>query len=441
MRISRRQWLQYTLASPGILAMGAHANDGRPLVRRPRATSGDQGSEPEWEQRIEVTVGPANADIRGTTHQALQAAVDYVAGLGGGTVRVLPGTYRLRNSVFLRTGIRLIGSGPETILFKEPSVETVLAEDSDWYDQEVTLMDASGFEVGDGVCLRTKNPNHGGMNVLKRTLVARSGNRFKLDRALRENFWTSEAPTVTSLFPLVTAEHAHNIVVEHLTVDGNKDHNLPLDGNYAGGLWFQDCHDLQFRKLVSRNNNSDAISFQICHDVLVEECHNHDNAGLGIHPGSGSQRPLMRNNRLERNDIGIFFCWGVKYGLAENNLVLDNTTGISIGHRDDENLVRGNEVRGSRNVGLLFRPERGEGFTATGNIIEENRLIDNGPEDGASVDIQGVTAGNLLARNIIRETRAPAQRIGIRIGQDAGENELRDNQIEGFAEALKDLRA
>ena len=27
------------------------------------------------------------------------------------------------------------------------------------------------------------------MTVLKRTLVARSGNRFKLDRPLRENLW------------------------------------------------------------------------------------------------------------------------------------------------------------------------------------------------------------------------------------------------------------
>ena len=25
----------------------------------------------------------------------------------------------------------------------------------------------------------------------------------------------------------------------------------------------------------------------------------------------------MRGNKLQRNDIGIFFCWGVKYGLAD----------------------------------------------------------------------------------------------------------------------------
>ena len=46
--------------------------------------------------------------------------------------------------------------------------------------------DPSGFRVGDGVCLRAKNPHNGGTEVLKRTLVARSGKRFKLDRPLRQ---------------------------------------------------------------------------------------------------------------------------------------------------------------------------------------------------------------------------------------------------------------
>ena len=35
-------------------------------------------------------------------------------------------------------------------------------------------------------------------DVIKRTLVARSGNRFKLDKGLRENLWSSGTPTVRS---------------------------------------------------------------------------------------------------------------------------------------------------------------------------------------------------------------------------------------------------
>jgi len=41
---------------------------------------------------------------------------------------------------------------------------------------------------------------------------------------------------------------------------------------------------------------------------LVENCHSHGHAGLGLHPGSGSQRSVIRGNRLSRDSIGIFFC-------------------------------------------------------------------------------------------------------------------------------------
>src|SRR5437868_9272376 len=81
----------------------------RPRVVNPRATSGDAAAEPNWDERLSVTVGPGSANIAGTTDKALQAAVDYVARLGGGTVRVLPGTYRLRNAVYLASNMRILG--------------------------------------------------------------------------------------------------------------------------------------------------------------------------------------------------------------------------------------------------------------------------------------------------------------------------------------------
>ncbi len=239
----------------------------------------------------------------------------------------------------------------------------------------------------------------------------------------------------------MTAEYATDITIENITLDGNRANNANLNGNYAGGIWMQDCSRLEFRGVTSRNYNGDGFSWQICHDVVAEDCHSHDNADLGMHPGSGSQRPLIRNNTIERNKIGIFFCWGVKYGLAEKNTIRDiATAGISIGHRDNENVVRDNDVVRSGVCGVLFRPERGEGFVATGNVVENNRIVDSGDEEGIGVDIQGVTAGNTIAHNDIRETRGPASRIGIRIGKDAGENTLTDNHFEGYATEVQDLR-
>ncbi|MBM4070809.1 MAG: hypothetical protein FJ271_17915 [Planctomycetes bacterium] len=404
-----------------------------PDPARVRATSGDP-VEPKWDERLTVTVGPGKADIVGANHKALQAAVDYVARLGGGTVQVLPGTYRLRNAVHLASGVRIRGSGKDTVLIKEPSISTKLAADSDWYDQEITLVDAKGFQIGDGVCIRAQNPHNGGQSVLKRTLVARTGKRFKLDRALRENFWLMGQATVSTLAPILTAENAHDMVVENLVLDGNKSKNDNLDGNYAGCIFMQDCRAVAIRGVTARNYNGDGISWQICHDVLVEHCHVHGNVSLGLHPGSGSQRPIMRGNRIHDNDIGIFFCWGVKFGLAEKNMIENNRSyGVSIGHRDTDNLVRDNDIKTSGKVGVLFRPERGKAFAPHRNRLIGNRLTDNAPADGYAIDVQGETEDILIEKNVLHETRPNGRRTAIRIGPKTRNVQVRDNHVEGFA--------
>ena len=419
------------------IAFTVGAND-RPPVTQPRSTSGDTAVEPDWKQKLTITVGLKDADIVGGTDKAIQAAVDYVARFGGGTVNVLPGTYRLRNSVFLQSKVRLLGAGAETILFKEPSVTTKLAADSDWYDQEITLEKADGFQIGDGITLRARGDGKNYDTVIKRTLIARTGTRFKLDRPLRDNFWQRNNAIAVSVFPLVTAENCADMTIENITLDGNRAKNANLDGNYGGCLFFQDCNRLTIRGVTARNNNGDGISWQICHDVLVENCVSENNAQLGLHPGSGSQRPVIRNNRLKNNDIGIFFCWGVKYGLAEKNAIEGNRVGISIGHRDTDNLITLNEIRASRDVGILFRPERGKDFAGHRNRLLKNNLIDNGGPTSAAIDIQGATESITITDNYFAESRGPAQRVAVRIGTQTRDIALKNNSIKGFAKETEE---
>jgi nitrous oxidase accessory protein NosD len=422
----------------------ARADDPPPVpVTDPKAIDGDSRFEPDWQERLTLTVGPERADLVGLDDRVIQAALDYVARLGGGTVQLLPGRFVLRNAVSLPSGVRVVGSGEESVVTKVPSVTAPLADDSDWYDGEITLADASGFRVGDGVVLRATNPDNGSNIVIKRTLVARSGNRFKLDRGLRENLWLSGTPTCSSLFPLLTAEHAADVVIEDLTLDGDKANNEHLDGNYAGCIFLQDCNRFTIRRVTARNNNGDGISFQICHDVRVEDCRSLDNADLGLHPGSGSQRPVLLNNRLEGNTIGLFWCWGVRFGLAEGNRIVGNRgSGVSIGHRDTDNVIRNNEIVDSGQVGILFRDDaRGQDFWPNRNRVESNRVVNSGGEDGVAIDIQGRTRDVSLLGNEILETRGPATRIGIRIGAEAGAVEESGNRIEGFKAPVLDLRS
>ncbi len=440
---SRRGWLQTALAGSVLCAFGrsaAAAED--PPVTNPRATDGDSRFEPAWDERLTLTVGPREADLVGHDDKVIQAALDYVARRGGGTVQLLPGTYTLRASVFLPSGIRLLGSGPDTILTKIASTTVPLRDDSDWYDQEITLSDSRAFRVGDSVLLRSKNPHDGGATVIKRTLIARSGDRFKLNDGLRENLWLSGTPTCSSLFPLLTSEHEADVVIEHLTLDGNLANNEHLDGNYGGCIFLQDCNRFTIRRVEARNNHGDGISFQICHDVVVDDCHSHHNSDLGVHPGSGSQRPRVTACRLEHNRIGLFWCWGVKYGLAERNQIADNRDyGISIGHNDTDNVMNENQVARSGKIGILFRDEaRGRDFWPNRNTLERNRVVDSGGDEGIAIDVQGKTRELVLTHNVLEETRAPAARVGIRIAAQCGPLTLADNQLTGFATPLDDRR-
>ena len=418
------------------LASALHGAE-RPAVTQPRQTSGDGAVQPAWEESLTVTVGNEDADIVGCDHRAIQAAIDHVARLGGGTVHVKGGPYRLRNAIYLQSRVNLRGDGAMTVLTKEPSATTPLQLDSDWYDQEITLKDASEFRVGDGVCLRAKDAKTGVQTVIKRTLTARSGSRFKLDKPLRENLWQMNDASCSTLFPLLSGEFVEDVRIENLVLDGNRGQNAELDGNYAGCVFLQDCARIHIRGVTARNYEGDGISWQICHDVIVEDCVSENNKNLALHPGSGSQRPIIRRNTLRGCDIGIFFCWGVKYGLAEDNEITGNRVGISIGHRDTDNLITSNTIRGSKAHGVLFRPERGPSFAGHRNRIERNTFIDNAPDQGAVIEVQGGTEDIQIKDNSFSESRSGIRAVSVREGAETKNIAITGSKLDGVQPAAK----
>ena len=391
---------------------------------------------------LSMTVGRHDGQINGSDDRAIQAGIDYLAALGGGTLKLLPGIYHLNNAIYLRSNIWIEGSGDETVLIKNPSVSAPLAVDSDWYDSDVTLIKSDGFEVGYGVCLRAKTPHHGGSNVIKRTIIAKEGGRLWLDRLLEKNFWADHEAQISTLFPILSGEHICNIEIRNLVLDGNRSSNQHLDGNYAGCIFMQDCERIQFDNVEARNYNGDGISWQICHDVTVTNCRSLNNTDLGLHPGSGSQRPIMRDNHIEGNQLGLFFCWGVKHGVAENNRILNNHQfGISIGHRDTDNTIRLNQIEGSGEIGIIFRNEPNEGRSPHRNLVENNWIANSGSDtSGIGIDIQGETQSITIQGNQITESREGGEHIGVQIGEKTANILLERNEFSGLAVGVKDLR-
>jgi parallel beta-helix repeat protein len=108
----------------------------------------------------------------------------------------------------------------------------------------------------------------------------------------------------------------------------------------------------------------------------------------------------------------MFVCWRVQRGLFEDNELANNRgAGISIGHKDSDNLFRGNRMLENRGPGLEFRGET-EAMGAHRNVFECNTILDNGAEDGAVV-IRGrhddlVFRGNTMGWTKSRDRAAPA---------------------------------
>src|SRR5438034_3178822 len=154
------------------------------------------------EQRAEVRIGVNEGDVRGADHRALQAAVDYVAGLGGGTVRIGPGRYLLRNALKLRDNVHVIGVPGQTVLVACDGFTCALSADGDANERQITVADPSGFRVGDGVAVQ--QTGSGGFEVTTATLTAQVGpNRFRISAPLYLDYMVARKASAKLAFPVV----------------------------------------------------------------------------------------------------------------------------------------------------------------------------------------------------------------------------------------------
>lgn len=322
-----------------------------------------------------VTVGIDDGMFRGNDHFAIQAAVDCVTAQGGGTVRILPGEYTLRNAIFLSSHVTLEGSGDATLLKKGASTSVPITEDCDWYQWHITIDDVSPFAVGDGITVSSKRTDGGrDPQFSVHTITGIEENRLYIDRIARMNHWLPNDPQVTSTHSLIDVQNAHDFCIRNLRLDGNRANNTNINGNYAAAIFMQECEDVRIHNVTIEHYNGDAISWQIVHDVHVENCVIRDMADLGLHPGSGSQRSIMRDNKISHCKYGIFWCWGACQGLAERNNIDSCTFGISTGHRDNDNIIRHNHISNSTDSAIHFRDERSPKHTSDRILIEDNAI-------------------------------------------------------------------
>ena len=389
-----------------------------------------------------ITVGLSNADFTGTDNRVLQAAVDFIAGLGGGVVDIGEGEYIMHDSLHLRPFVTVRGVPGKTILRKADGVVSPLALDGDYGEEQITLVDPTGFRPGYGVAIWDSRA--GGFHVTVARITGRKGNTISIDTPCMADYMVENQAQAATVFPVISGYNLEGARIKDLVIEGNKENNVPLNGCRGAGIFLYRGFGTVIENCVARNYNGDGISFQQSNDVQVLDCVSENNAVLGIHPGSGSQRPLVRGCVARKNGSdGLFLCWRVRHGVFEENVLEENGQfGISIGHKDSDNLLRKNVVRFNQRDGIFFRNES-LGMAGHRNRLEENLIENNGTkEGGAGIRIRGETNGLVFVKNIIRDTRPiseQTQTTGIKIEERAGDIEIRENTIEA-QEPLVDLR-
>jgi polygalacturonase len=375
---------------------------------------------------VEITVGREDADIIGSDNRALQAAVDYVGSLGGGTVLIGPGEYLMRDSLHLRSRVTVRGNPGKTILKKDIEYRTALAADGDYGEAAITLEDSTGFSIGGGVYVASKTQRN--FHGVCATILNNKDNYFTITRPMNADIMVADGGFATTVFPVISGYEIQDARVENLIVDGNRKNNpTKVDGCRTAGIYLYRGDHCVITDCVVINYQGDGISFQQSNDVVVTQCVVEKCAGFGLHPGSGSQRPTVTHCRAVENDEdGFFFCWRVRGGVAEGNWLEGNGGyGMSIGHKDSDNLVRLNTIIGNRQGGVYWRAES-KAMAAHRITFEENTVRDN---QGWGLFVDGVTSGTVIRKNIIEDTGSGRQTAGIRIGSQTEDITLEENTI------------
>lgn len=376
-----------------------------------------------------TTVGQQGGNVVGSDNKALQVAIDLCAEQGG-TVEIGPGIFDMRDSLHLRTGVIVRGSGAETILRKAPMIQSALSADLGYGHFDVSLVEAGKFEIGMGIHIA--DDKSGGFYNTCATLTWRDGDRFGTSRMLNHDYNRSRNGIVRTVFPVISGYDLADATVENLTVDGNKSENGYLDGCRGGGIFLSQASGVTFRNITVRDFHGDGISFQQTKDVLIEDCVCHDNKGHGLHPGSGSVRSVMRRVKcLNNEDDGIYYCLRVSFSLTEDCTLEGNgNDGVSVGARDTDHIIRRNTIRHNGRHGIYFR--RGDKARAGHRcLVEANKLEGNCAKEGVGgICIDGVTMDiHMKGNHVTLAGREDWSASGIVVGAEASRIYSEGNEV------------
>ena len=384
---------------------------------------------PKVKERI-ITVGGSKADMPGFTNAVIQRAVDALPAEGG-TVKMDPGVYTMMAPVRLPSNVKLIGSGPETILKRIDGFHSKFIVDADYGELKLTVADVSGFAVGMSMQVKTDALNDC-WDVTTGVITDIVGNVIYIDKHLVRDYDCEDNGVVSNAGSCVEVDGSENVFMSDFTVDGNKDKNDLLDGCNGGGIAILRSKHVTVENVNVRDFNGEGITWQITENVTVRNSEISGCTNMGMHPGTGSPNSLIEGNDSHDNRVGLFICWRVQHSLVRNNQIHNNRElGISTGHKDSDVIFEKNHIYENGGDGVYIREEDAKNAPHR-NTFVNNTIENNGTTNGGYGFLFAGQAQDLVLRdNVIRDTKKGTQKAAIFISKGTPAITAENNKMSG----------
>lgn len=380
---------------------------------------------PKIAQR-EITVGGPNADISGFNNQSIQYAIDAIEKTGG-TVLLNPGLYEIIAPVRLKSNVRLVGSGGETVLKRDKGVQTKYVIDADYGELKLTVENADGFEIGMKVQV-TDNVNNGCWNVSTAYITDIADNVIYIDKGLIRDYRADLNGLISNASSVIEVFDAENSSVSNLVIDGNRAENFPADGCNSAGVLIARSKNIIVDNVRVKDFNGEGISWQTTENITVMNCDISGNGKNGLHPGTGSPFTTIKNNDVHHNDQdGLFICWRVYQSEVTGNKFHHNGRyGLCTGHKDTEVVFEENHIYNNESDGIHLRGER-ESNAPHNNTFIKNIIENNGTDGGGYGFSVNSPARDLVLKENNFKNSLKTQKAAIYIYKAGSEPKLMDN--------------
>ena len=372
-----------------------------------------------------ITVGGQTAQIAGFNNQSIQFAIDAVAKTGG-IVKLNKGVYDIKAPVRMKSNVKLIGAGEETILKRAAGVQTKYVVDADFGEIKLTVENADGFEIGMKIQV-TDEENSGCWNVSTAYVTDISDNNIYIDKGLIRDYRADKNGLISNASSVIEVLDVENALIYNLVADGNRAENFFADGCNSAGILILRSKKVTVDNVKVKDFNGEGISWQITENVTIKNSEISGSGNTGLHPGTGSPFSTIENNKIHHNDRdGLFICWRVFQSQVSNNKIYENGRfGICTGHKDTDVIFRYNHIYNNKNDGVNLRGEREPNAPHRNTFI--SNTIENNVGYGFSVNS---AAKDLVLKDNIFKNSAKSQKAAIYIYKDGSTPKLENNKFD-----------